>query len=198
MRSTVILLVLAASCHQSEPVVGKAYLIEASGTRPAPPEGATTIEVGVTPIPAKLSGPVRVAIDRDVPYPAAIEAMHKIRAAGGTPAPLVAVRERVEELVPPDEKTGDAINLWADPEGKACVAPPDSVTATCVKGQATQHIDRAFVRDVIAKAVREYDMKRVHVIVDPTVSWADAVRAIDGARTCCGETQIEVSVTPSW
>jgi hypothetical protein len=202
MRPSVVLLVflaLAAACHQSEPVVGKAYLIEATGTRPAPPaDTAPTIELGVTPIPDKLSGPVRVAIDRDVPYRTAIADMQKVRAAGGIPAPLVAVRERTEELLPPDDKTGEAINLWADPDGKACVAPPGSETATCINGQATQHIDRAFVRDVMLKAVKEYDMKRVHVIVDPTVTWGDAVRAIDGARTCCGDAKIEVSVTPSW
>jgi hypothetical protein len=197
MRPSVVLVLLLAACHQSEPVVGKAYLIEATGTRPAP-ESAITIELGTTPIPAKLSGPVRVAIDRDVPYQTVVADMKKIRAAGGIPAPLVAVRERTEELLPPDEKTGDAINLWADPDGKACVAPPESQTATCINGQATQHIDRAFVRDVMLKAVKEYEMKRVQVIVDPTITWGDAVRAIDGARTCCGDTKIEVSVTPSW
>jgi len=192
-----VVLACGAACQQSEPVVGKAYLIEASGTRPAP-EGPT-IEVGVTPIPASLSGPVRVAIDRAVPYTTAVEALKQIKAAGGTPVPLVAVREKIGELIPPDTKTGDAINLWADPDGRACVAPHDSATATCVTPKATKHIDRAFVRDVIAQAVKAYDLKRVHVLVDSSLNWGDAVRAIDGARTCCGEdAKIEVSVNPSW
>jgi hypothetical protein len=201
MRRIVLVLLVfalaASACHESEPVVGKAYLIEATGTRPAP-EGPT-IELGVTPIPESLKGPVRVAIDREVPYTTAVEALKKIQAAGGQPAVLVAVRDKMAALIPPDAKSGPAINLWADPNGRACVAPPGTPNATCVTPQATKHIDRAFVRDIVFKAVKAYDLQRVHVLVDPSVSWADAVRAIDGARTCCGEDQkIEVSVNPSW
>jgi hypothetical protein len=188
---------LASACQQSEPVVGKAYLIEALGTRPAP-EGPT-IEVGHDTIPAALHGPVRVAIDRDVPYTYAVAMLQRIKVAGGDPVPLVAVREHVEGLVAPDAKTGEAINLWADRDGQTCIAPHDSPTATCIVPQALKHIDRAFVRDVMAKAVREYELTRVHVMVDPSLSWGDAVRAIDGARTCCGpDVKLEVSVNPGW
>jgi hypothetical protein len=183
-------------CQDKEPVVGKSYLIEATGTRPAP-EGPL-VEVGRGEVPAKLSGPVRVAIDRDVPYPTAVAALKAVRAAGGEPAILVAVRDHVEALVPPDAKSGEAINLWADPDGQACIAPADSPTATCVTPKSSKHINRAFVRDIMAKAVREYGLKRVLVTVDNSLSWGDAVRAIDGARTCCGETAMEISVTPWW
>jgi hypothetical protein len=193
----IALLVLVAACQQSEPVVGKAYLIEATGTRPAP-EGPL-IEVGVTPIPDTLKGPVRVAIDRSLPYTAAVEALKKIEAAGGEPVALVAVREKVMALIPPDTKTGPAIQLWADPDGRACIAPPGTNSATCVTPQASKHIDRAFVRDVMAKAVKAYGLQRVHVMVDPSLTWADAVRAIDGARTCClDDVKMEVSVNPGW
>jgi len=186
-----------AACQQSEPVVGKAYLIEATGTQPAP-EGPF-IEVGVTPIPDQLKGPVRVAIDRNLPYTDAVEALKKVKAAGGEPYALVAVRDKVAALIPPDTKTGPAIQLWADPSGRACIAPPGTSSATCVTPQASKHIDRAFVRDVMAKAVRAYDLKRVHVMVDPSLTWADAVRAMDGARTCCtDDIKMEVSVNPSW
>jgi len=66
-----------------------------------------------------------------------------------------------------------------------------------VTPQATKHIDRAFVRDVMAKAVKAYDLKRVHVMVDPSLTWGDAVRAVDGARTCCtDDVKMEVSVNP--
>jgi hypothetical protein len=197
MRRAIVVLGLL-SCQQHEPVVGKAYLIEATGTRPAP-EGPT-IEVGKTEIPAKLTGPVRVAIDRDLPYPAAVEALQKIRAAGGEPYPLVAVRDRVEALVPPEPKVAGSINVWADPDGRACVAPHDSPTATCVHPKASKHVDRAFVRDLVYKAVREYDVKSIHVKIDPSLNWGDAVRAIDGSRTCCTEDTgpIHVSVEPGW
>jgi len=199
MRTLALLLVavVMAACQQSEPVVGKAYIIEATGTRPAP-EGPL-IEVGVTPIPEHLSGPVRVAIDRNLPYPEAIEALKKIEAAGGQPFALVAVRDKVAALIPPDQKTGPAIQLWADPGGRACIAPPGTNSATCVTPQATKHIDRAFVRDVMAKAVKAYDLQRVHVMVDASLTWGDAVRALDGARTCClDDVKMEVSVNPGW
>src|SRR5262249_28445576 len=66
MRRTILLMALVWGCTWDEPKVGKSYLADADGTVPAP-EGPT-IEVGVTPIPASLHGPVRLAIDRDVPY----------------------------------------------------------------------------------------------------------------------------------
>jgi hypothetical protein len=177
--------------------VGKSWLVEADGTVPAP-EGPT-IEVGASEIPARLSGPVRVAIDKDVPYVKAIEAMRAIEKAGGQPMPLVAVRTHIEALAPPQAKSGDAIRLQARTEGKACVSPPDNEEATCVSRGDHLHIDRAFVRQLLAQAVREYGLKRIHVVIDPALSWADGLRAIDGARTCCGDhAGLEVSVEPGW
>ncbi len=191
------LLVLSVGCSWNEPKVGKSWLADADATVPAP--AGTPIEVGVTPIPAHLSGPVPVAIDRDVPYPKALEALHAVEQAGGQPLALVAVRTHVEAIVPPQQQSGAAIRLQARTEGKACVSPPDNDEATCVSRKDHIHIDRAFVRQILAQAVREYGLKRVHVTIDPSLTWADAIRAIDGARTCCGEDAgIEVSVDPGW
>jgi hypothetical protein len=197
-RVAVLLFVCSSlGCSPGEPKVGRSWLAEADGTVPAP-EGAT-IEVGVTPIPSRLAGPVRVAIDRDVPYPQAIEALRAIERAGGQPMPLVAVRTHIEAVPPPRPRAGDAIKLSARTEGKACVSPPDNDEATCVSRTDHLHIDRAFVRQLLAQAVKEYGLRRVNVIIDPALTWADALRAIDGARTCCGAgAGIEVSVEPGW
>ena len=66
--------------------------------------------------------------------------------------------------------------------------------ATCVARSDKKHIDRAFVRELTRTAVKEYDLAQVRVVVDPALEWGDAVRAIDGARTCCGQKSISVSV----
>jgi hypothetical protein len=197
MRLSFIVCALLYACSPGEPKVGKSWLVEADGTAPAP--AGTPIEVGVTAIPAKLSGAVPVAIDRDVPYPDALAALQAVEKAGGVPAPLVAVRTHIEALVAPQRQTGDAIRLQARAEGKACVSPPDNPEATCVSRLDQKHIDRSFVRQILYKAVTEYGLKRIRVEIDPSLTWADAVRAIDGARTCCGEDAgLEVSVEPGW
>src|SRR5262249_54505431 len=103
----------------------------------------------------------------------------------------------VEAVVPPQPKTGDAIRLSARTQGKACVSPPDNDEATCVSRTDHLHIDRAFTRQLVAKAGREDGLTRLHVTIDPSGSGADAPRAIDGARACWG-VDGEVSADPSW
>ena len=51
------------------------------------------------------------------------------------------------------------------------------------------------MREIVRHAVDGYKLPVVHVKPDESQSWADAVRAIDGARTCCGaKAAITVSI----
>jgi hypothetical protein len=196
MRGLLLVAAMLAGCAPVETKVGEARLIDAQGTVDAP--AGPTIEVGKQPIPASLSGPVRLAIDREIPYRDAIAAARAVRAAGGTPIFLVTRRDKVYALPEPSPKVDDAIRLSARADGKACVSPPGTEEATCVSRVDQQRIDRAFVRQILYKAVKTYDLKHVHVVIEPEMPWSDAVRAIDGARTCCGqEAEITVSVEPT-
>jgi hypothetical protein len=204
---SVSLTLVAAACAPPEVKIGKVNLVDADGVEPAA-EG-TIVEVP-GPIPKSLSGPVRIAIDGDVTYADAVKAIAAVKAAGGTPVLLVLDRNRVVALPPLSGKKSDtAIRLKArtDADGckegqalcvQACISPPDNDTATCVRRPDGKHVDRAFVRQVLAKAIREWaPLSDIHVWIDPKLSWADAVRAIDGARTCCGEGKVTVSVEPA-
>jgi hypothetical protein len=195
MRGWILVCALAA-CAPVETKVGGARLAGADETIDAP-EGLT-IEVGKQPIPASLDGSVRLAVDREVPYADAIAAAAKVRQAGGKPVFLVTRRNRVYALPELAPKKGAAIRLAARADGKACVSPPDNDEATCISRVDQKRIDRAFVRQIIAKAVKEYGLRRVHVLLAPDMPWADAVRAIDGARTCCGlDSGVVVSADPT-
>jgi biopolymer transport protein ExbD len=192
VRALVVLALLAGACAPIDTKVGKARLADADGTEPARP--GPTVEVPGPPA-APAQGPVRLAADREATYGQVREAMKAIEAQGGEPVLLVARRGEVEALPRPDTLKGPAIKLRAEVEGKACISPPDTDEATCVKGHFQKHIDRAFLRQIVRQAVREYGLKEVRITVDADLAWGDAVRAIDGARTCCG-IPVAVSVEP--
>jgi hypothetical protein len=80
-------------------------------------------------------------------------------------------------------------------EVKACVSPPGAEERVCSARPDGKHVDRAFVREIIRQAVKQYGLTAVHVRPQAELEWADVVRAVDGARTCCGSGQkIDVSV----
>jgi hypothetical protein len=184
---------LLGACGPGEVTVGKSRLATADKWEPAP-EGLTIELPGE--IPSKLEGVVRLAPDREMLYDDVREAARKVREAGGTPVILVARREDVVAFPETKPKTGLAVRLRATIEGKACVSPPDNEEATCIKRKDQNRIDRAFVRGILRKAMREYDLKRINVVIETGLPFSDAVRAIDGARTCCEDETIEVSVEP--
>lgn len=198
---------MLGACAPAEVKVGKVNLVEADGVEPAA-EG-TVVEVPGE-IPRSLSGPIRLAIDRDVTYADALKAIKAVKAAGGTPVLLAIQRNRVVAIpeIVGGAASDKAVRLKArtDASGcdakqpqcvQACVSPPDNEEATCVRRPEGLHVDRAFVRQLLARAISEWSLTDVHVWVDPKLSWADAVRAIDGARTCCGEGKVKVTVEPA-
>jgi hypothetical protein len=187
-------LVLLAACGPAEVTVEGARLATADKYEAAPPGTTIVLPGGV--IPDKLSGVVRLAPDREVGYDEVRAAVQKIRDAGGQPVVLVSRREDVVAFPATPAKEGVAIRVRATTEGKACVSPPDNEEATCIARKDQKRIDRAFVRQILRKATQEYDLKRINVVIEPGLPWSDAVRAIDGARTCCERDDLIVSVEP--
>ena len=64
----------------------------------------------------------------------------------------------------------------------------------CFQGGDRRHVHRAFGREHIREAVKAYERHEVRVRVDPAIEWADAIRAVDGARTCCGDTRVAAAL----
>jgi len=191
----VLVLVVLAACGPSEVKVKNSRLATADKWEPAP-EGDLTLALPEDPIPDKLSGVVRLAPDREMLYDDVRAAAKTVRDRGGTPVILVARREDVVMFPATQPKTGESIRLRATIEGKACISPPDNEEATCIARKDQKRIDRAFVRGILRKAINEWTLRRIHVVIEPGLPFSDAVRAIDGARTCCDDPTIEVSVEP--
>ncbi len=78
-----------------------------------------------------------------------------------------------------------AFRLIATSKGRSCVAPAGSPQMSCVQRADKRHIDRAFTRDIVRTAHKRYGLSDVIVEIDADLEWADVVRAVDAARTCC-------------
>ena len=197
VRSTTLLaLVVVAGCQTRRLAYeGGVLLAEADAVQPAQTGPRLVVRTTDDPIAATPSGDVlRVAIERGVPWQRVRSLMQSLDQDQRRYQMIVGRGREVFAFVPSDS-LGDepVIQLLAYADGQFCVRPPESTEAYCVQG-AGGHIPRAFVRETLRKAVKEYDRTSVSVVLDPTMEWADVVRAIDGARTCCGSTKIRVAI----
>lgn len=130
---------------------------------------------------------VRLAIGREVSYGRAKALIKRVEAEGKRPIILVGERYKLRaiELNDAISSPKNAIRLVVTPEGKACVAPPDNPESKCVFQKHSSHVSTAYVREFVREAIGGYGLTEVRVFVRPSVEWADVIRAVDGARTCC-------------
>ncbi len=176
----------AAGCDSHlEARVGDALLPQALGVVPAA-AGPTVVVMPGQPTPAFAPGPVRVAIDHAVPWREVEPLLAALDAAGARPAFLVGQRQYVHAF-PLSDELADAytLRLRARATGTFCLSPPGTREAYCVEGGTRMHISSMYVREAVQKAVAEYRIRQAWVIPEPDTRWADVVRTIDGARTCC-------------
>jgi hypothetical protein len=157
------------------------------------PEGPLVKVKAGEPDPELPDAPlIKLAIERSVPWERVAALIAAIEAKGATAVPLVGVRTSAFGFVLNDELKGPAIQLTSTPDGKFCVGPPGVDEAKCVQSSDKQHINRSFVRETIREAVQAYDLGDVEVWVPADLHWADVVRTIDGARTCCKGVEVRV------
>ena len=173
---------------------------QADGNLPAP-DGATlavntgTIDKAALPAGAKI---VRLAIGRKVPWTSVESLMARVVKTGARPVLLVGDFDKVKAFRLNDEPWpgGDSIRVISYIDGKACVQPPGAIEAKCVQSTGKDHIERAYLRELVREQVKIYKIRQVEVEVAKTLGWADVVRTIDGARTCCYETVVKVRLKP--
>ncbi len=170
------------------------------------PEPGPTVEVGAeTPdrSPSGESGAptalpdgkvVRLAIDGKVPWSRVTEVIEWVQAEGKKPIVLVGNRHRVKAFRLYDKLEGEPIELLAYVGGKACVKPRESIEAACVESAGGDHIEESYVREFVREAKKAYELSDVEVELPAELPWADVVRAIDGARTCCGSPPMRVAI----
>lgn len=197
-HALLILLVAAAGCKDKGHAEVEGILIpQADGVVEAE-DGATMAVNGKTidsaPVPA--SAPVvRLAIARDVPWDRVMALVERVNAAGQRPLLLAGDNHKVKGFRLEDDKARGVdriISVIAYIDGKACVQPPGGIEAKCVQSPDGRYIDRAFLRELVREQVKKFDVQTVEVELASGLPWADVVRTIDGARTCCYETEVAV------
>ena len=139
---------------------------------------------------------VRLAIARDVEWSQVRALRKRILAAGKTPFLMVASDRKTGAIELYEELDGDAstaIDVFVSVSGKLCVAPPGiNQVAKCVKHPVNTHVDRSYTRELVREAHKAWGLSDVIVEIPPDLQWAEVVRAVDGARTCCYEDKILV------
>lgn len=167
-----------------EPMDGETFVIKG--------EDHSAQEKAIDALPAGTV--VRLAIDGEVPWKTVESLIDRVERQHKRLVLLVGKRHKVRALRLSDELEGPAVELIAMVDGKACVRPPGSVEAGCVQTVEEKHIDRAYVRELVREARKAYQLSDVVVQVDPALGWANVVRAIDGARTCCQDQPMRVAL----
>ena len=135
---------------------------------------------------------ILLAVARDVQWSLVRGLRKQILDAGKTPYVIVASDRKTGALELYEELQGEAIDVFVSVGGKLCVAPPDSPEAKCVQRHDKLHVDRAFTRELVREASKAWHLYDVTVEIPPDLEWGDVARAVDGARTCCYETQVRV------
>jgi hypothetical protein len=193
---------LAACANKGEAEVDGVLIPQADGLVDAP-DGATMAvnkeTIDTAPVPSG-AGLLRLAVARDVPWDRVSALIERVKAAGRTPFLLAGHAHKVRGFRLEDERARGAehvISVISYIDGKACVQPPGAIEAICVQSPDGRYIDRAFLREQVRRQVKTYDVKTVEVELASGLSWADVVRTIDGARTCCYETEVAVRIKHS-
>lgn len=196
MRFPALFALVALSCTgKGQAQVGEALIPQADGVIAAEPGDTLEVSDPEQVVEAIPDGPVvRLAIDRNVPFQRVAELVEWVEAEGKKPVLLVGRRSKIKAFVMNDELQGDPITVTTTTDGKACVQPPGSPEAKCVQRSDKKHISRAYTRELVREAMNAYRLYDVEVILPPDLGWGDAVRALDGARTCCQDTQMRVRV----
>jgi hypothetical protein len=187
---------LTAACgpNPREARVAGVPLVDATGVEVAA-DGPVVAVTRAELAPAIPAAPVvRLAIARDVRWSEVQALLGRLEADGVQPVLLVGKRGRVHGFRLEDEVAGPPIQLTSTPDGKFCVGPPDVGEAKCVQSVDRLHISRAYVRETIREAVRAYQLADVDAVLSPDLHWVDVVRTIDGARTCCRDTEVRVRI----
>jgi hypothetical protein len=194
--SLAVLVVAACGPNPYQAKVEDILLADADDVIAVPKDAGPLVKLSLEHLEPEIPDvPVfRLAIARDVGWERVQKTLEAAKAKGARPVILVGRRSDVRALVLTDEIGEHSIHLTSTPDGKFCVGPPTTFEAKCIQGADKKHVQRAFVRETIRDAVKAYGITDVDVMVTPDLEWADVVKTIDGARTCCGDTEIRVKL----
>lgn len=194
----VVFTMASAACKsRSQAYAADVWIAQAEGIMSKPKGKAVAIVRGQVPkkVTEEIFGTskdVLLAVARDVRWHNVRDLRKALIDQGRVPHLLVANSRKVGAFKLRDTLVGEPIRVYVSVGGKLCVAPPNSIEARCVQRGDRKHVDRAFTRESVREAVNAYNLHDVLVDVPADLDWADVVRAIDGARTCCFEDVVRV------
>ncbi len=191
-----LLAVLAACTGKPEAKVDGAVLARADGVTEAPDAPTVAVKGGEQ---WKLPDGdiVRVAVDRDVLFGEVVDVLQWANANPDKKRIALLVkdrRERIKAMEMPALPAEPRIRVVVTEDGKACVSLPGVDEAKCVKSKQDR-VDRSYVRELVREAYKASNITRVGVEIVRDLRWGDAVRAVDGARTCCQGTTMTVGIS---
>jgi hypothetical protein len=192
MRRVLVLAVVLAGCGKNPLMaeVDGVTLPECDDVVPAAPGPIVAVSDDTHEEDLKLPADkvVRIAAERSVSWRRVKQLAARVAKQGSSPVLLVGrgISSDVGAFEPVEALHGGKhLTLNATRDGKFCLGHPDSDQLYCVQGHDRTHIARTFVRETLSAAVKQYGLHDVEVTVDPGMNWADMIRAVDGARTCC-------------
>ncbi len=194
IAATITFTIAATGCHNKfEAVVDGVLLAESDRGEPAPAAPRVVIRTEATVPDEQLPfppGAVQLVIERSVPWARVETLLAILESKKVEPILLTGQTHKVHRFRLNDELTGaPKFTITGDANGKFCVQTAQLPQAYCVAGGkiAGKHIHRAFVRETVREVVKKWEMNEAEIYVDPAMDWADVVRLVDGARTCCGK-----------
>lgn len=212
--AALVLAGMLAACGKNPYIaeVGGAVLPEADQVFAVPAE-LPLLVVQTTTDEKKLalpSGQVRLAIDRGVSWVRVKPLLDRLKTAGTAPVFLTGYRDEARAFVLSDQLSGKPpITIDVNRGGDFCVSPPadyrdipvgigapgkaDNIESICIETDSIA-ISRAFVREAMREARKQYQTNEVMIRMDDQAAWLDMVRAVDGVRTCCGEQAMKAAV----
>jgi hypothetical protein len=196
LLATAGIVVTACGPNPYQAKVEDILLADADEVVPVEPRDAPLVKLSLADLEPEIpeAPAARLAIARDVSWERVQTTLAAMRAKGVRPVILVGRRSEVHAFVLSEAIGEHSIHLTSTPDGKFCVGPPTTFEAKCVQGADKKHVQRAFVRETIRDAVNAYGITEVDAVVTPDLEWADVVKTIDGARTCCGDTDVKVKL----
>ncbi|HTM23060.1 MAG TPA: hypothetical protein VL172_21215 [Kofleriaceae bacterium] len=194
--AAVALALLVAACEsRPEAAVDGVQLAQARGVIDEPDGDLIKMTEDAPDPPLPAAGKtVKLAVARRVPWNKLDAWLKRADAAGVKVGLLAGNRWHVRGFVLSDPLSGESIALTGTSDGKICAAPPGEPEAKCYQTIDKDHIDEASTRRLVREAVTEYQLQDVDLQMPPEAQWQDVVRAIDGARTCCGDTSVRVKL----
>lgn len=178
--------------------VGEATLaMLAMGTEDIPEAARDAPVVVVMPdrAPTIPNAPVvKLAVDVHASWGLVKSILAEMKARGQKPVMLIAEDRELRAFnIEEDPIDGPIIEIMTNTTGRLCVHHPDARDAKCHESTDEKYIDPAATRELVREAMKGYKRHNFLIELADAQLWSNVVSAVGGARSCCGDTRINLA-----